>query len=183
MSGKLEFDAYGEITNVNLRVEKHGGEDDAERVAACDIDLYVVVDAEIVNTLATATAAFQHVLFDDDQQPKALNLKPLAFDCEFEQLEISLEYSTVGRRHEIKVPARRVRKFKATPQANREIKLSFQVQCIGTEQISKYITAWVKQSVQVKVKQPKQVDAFEDETPPPPPPGSPEAFEQSLSQH
>lgn len=137
MNETLTFRAYGNITNVNLRLEKNG-EDQQE---ACDIDLGVLVERDILTQLAKGNVQLD--LFEEDGTHTKLadQLKPLAWRWESFDQNLDIYYRAFGKRAQLSLKGLRVKKVKTEPKDDK-IWMTLQVQVSAPFNSNGFVSAW-----------------------------------------
>lgn len=149
------------ITNVNNRLEKHGPD---EKQVGFDIDIVASVPIDVLNDLAYGSHIdYGNFLYDEKGMPKQSGIINLVFDRKYEEHRFKLAMDNVSNECQV-FPEATIKKFSAQPDANKMVKLKFQVQCHPTDDALLFLRqAQIKDSVLVEIEEPSQQDLLDDE--------------------
>jgi hypothetical protein len=149
------------ITNVNQRLEKKGpdGKD-----VGFDIDIDAVVPIDVLNDLAVdCHIDYKGIFYNDEGNLKQSGVDKLVFDRVYEEHRFKLSMDNISEDCEI-FPEVTIKKFSAVPDAEKMVKLHFQVQCHPSDDALLFLRqAQIKDSVLVEIEEPKQQDLLENE--------------------
>mgnify|MGYP000041016495 CR=1 FL=1 len=150
------------ITNVNNRIEKHGPD---EKQVGFDIDIVAEVPIDVLNDMAHACHIdYGNLLYDEKGVLKMSGITNLIFDRKYEEHRFVLAMDTISKDCQI-FPEVTVKKFSAQPDANKMVKLKFQVQCHPTDEALLFLRqAQTKDSMLVTIEEPSQQDLLDDES-------------------
>lgn len=114
-----------EVTNLNLRKEKHGN---TEKAWGYDLNFKIEVAATMLNALSEGqTIDYASLLFDANQNPIDGGMTSMTFDRRFNDHVISIS-TVVGGEEAMVLDVNKICKFKASVGHSGMVELSFQAQ-------------------------------------------------------
>lgn len=147
----------GTITNLNQRVEKHGPE---EKEVGTDIDIEMMFPVDDLNMLAVDCdfIDYAEMFYDNDGALNRSGIQKLVFDRTYEEHILDLKFDNVSQQG-VTIEEVTLKKFSATLDAGKQVKLHFQAQCHADDEAISFLRkALVKDQIIVEVKEPRQQD-------------------------
>lgn len=145
-----------EVTNLNLRKEKHG---DTEKAWGYDLNFKMEVPATVLNTLSEGQKIdYAKLLFDANDNPIDGGMTGMTFDRRFNDHVLSIS-AVVGGEEPMVLDVNKICKFKATVGHGGMVELSFQAQlnAIGKGQTDKLLQKALY-TCYVTIDEPRQAD-------------------------
>lgn len=143
--------------NLNLRKENHG---DDEKILACDINLELIVGADVLQKLAMNDEAgipWDALLWDEKGNLRPVMIESLEFNRVYEDHGVEINVGDVKK--PILLSGVRLKRFSAKPIDARKIELNLQAQVTPKEEtVAELSKAFEFGAVKVKITKPKQLD-------------------------
>jgi len=146
----------GNVTNINLRREKHGD----DRVVAVDISFALEASPEIIDQLLpNGNETFEKMLYTDDGILKQSNLEEMKISAEFDKHVVVLNNTALDDEQAKEFDDAKICKFKVSPRNGHVIDLNLQIQLHPSEEQIHWLTdGYVRELWTIEVKGSKQMD-------------------------
>lgn len=148
------------VTNVNIRVEKHGPD---EKRAGVDIDFNMVVPAKWLNKLGVDSKIdWAGELFEKNGEIKESGVERLTFSRTYEEHGLIIQMDNVSK-DQIEMDDITIKKISAKPEFGKKMKVHLQAQCHPSDDAFLFIRdALEKDQILLSVKEPPQQDMLDD---------------------